>query len=188
MPTICQDCLLCSDHQLPFQHFATGGVDDCDSLRQYDEASSGVSQTCTLPENGVTIQGVLYDPVVVGPLPITNEEWETIMSEFRIACEDFEVPTEIKLHEGAHLEFCLECESKFNQTLVQRRCDYPEGADIYVRLKGDEADTTSNENGNRSGAPTTRRLALKSLIKVKASSNIQRYVPYPFSDDFQTDR
>lgn len=100
MPTICQECLLCANHQLPFQQIVAGGVENSTMLRQYDEAGSEMSGTPTCNEHGVAIQGIVYSSVIAGPLPVTTDEWENLLSEFRIACEDFEVPIEVRIDRG----------------------------------------------------------------------------------------
>lgn len=100
MPTICQECLSCADHQLPFQQIVAGGVENSSMLRHYDEAGSGVSATPTCNEYGVPLQGIVYNSLVTGPLPITQDEWESLLSEFRSACDDFEMPIEVRIKNG----------------------------------------------------------------------------------------
>ena len=71
MPTICQECLLCANHGLPFQQIVTGGVENFAILQQYDEATSDLSGTPTCNEHGVPTQGIVYSSLIAGPLPIT---------------------------------------------------------------------------------------------------------------------
>uniref|UniRef100_A0A914H9X3 Ubiquitin carboxyl-terminal hydrolase n=1 Tax=Globodera rostochiensis TaxID=31243 RepID=A0A914H9X3_GLORO len=93
-----------------------------------------------------------------------------------------ELNVNLSLRTGA--DICLDCVSKVfayhdpkftNAYAEGRRCFYPEGADIYIRLKGDESeDIAKNNNKNLITGPAaavTRRAASRGLIKVRMCSD-----------------
>jgi hypothetical protein len=104
MPSICQNCLYCSLHNLPFQKFA-GGVENTEKLKHYDEACCEISATPSFAENGTnTFQAASYGFYLTGPLPITTSEWESIITEFQNSCGDeFEMPKEVLIENGKKL-------------------------------------------------------------------------------------
>lgn len=101
MPVICQECFLCSDHHLLFQKSACT-VDTQERFQLYDQASAEVSGTPSLTSLKIPAHTSSYGgSFLIGPLPLTEDEWGNILSAFKIACGDeFELPTEVRTDEG----------------------------------------------------------------------------------------
>lgn len=108
VPEICQDCLLCEDHRKPFRF--------------------------------------LEHPY---SLPITKDEWGILVDAYRQVIPDQPTPTEIVLLNGGGrllagnccfqvfsgaLDFCDECYALWGIREEEKRYNYPEGANIFVRL------------------------------------------------------
>uniref|UniRef100_A0A183BUB8 Ubiquitin carboxyl-terminal hydrolase n=1 Tax=Globodera pallida TaxID=36090 RepID=A0A183BUB8_GLOPA len=93
-----------------------------------------------------------------------------------------ELNVNLSLRTGA--DICLDCvrklfahhDPKFTNAYAEgRRCFYPEGADIYIRLKGDESEDIAKNNIKNlitgPAAAVTRRAASRGLIKVRMCSD-----------------
>lgn len=82
-------------------------------------------------------------------MPITRDEWEILVDAYRQVIPDQPTPTEIVLLNGGGrllagnccfqvfsgtLDFCDECYALWGIREEEKRYNYPEGANIFVRL------------------------------------------------------
>ncbi|KAI6219898.1 USP domain-containing protein [Aphelenchoides besseyi] len=168
IPKICQECLLCQKHKRPFMPFQEIS-DNFDHLKRIDEASAQISGTRSLFNEASISFTSSYDKRSTGPLPCTEDEWIKLNSEYSNVCGDEEWPEAIHIEDGTIKNFCSECFEEYNRILHQMRCYYPQGANIFVKLKEDEDDgakpTTSRV------ATSTRRSVHKNIFRTKLNSD-----------------
>ncbi|CAD5212318.1 unnamed protein product [Bursaphelenchus xylophilus] len=162
LPHICQDCLLCKEHQKPF--FRSTDNHDPHLL---DEVLSELSGQPTLFSLGIALPSSSTEPAPqVTGLPVTESEWECITENLQKHADIGEA-REVFLEQGDYIEFCEDCNNKALEAIRTQKCTYPMGADIYVKVKQD--DESSPDRTNRRGA-VTRRGANKNLVRVKMRS------------------
>ncbi|VDN06745.1 unnamed protein product [Thelazia callipaeda] len=119
IPTICQDCMLCSMHKKPCVL-----IDNTEGL---------VCSICQ--EKLKRIKGKQWQKQAV---PVTLEEWQKILVAMQIS-ED-EVMHIILDSKGVCEMFCDECFRQQQLQVEHQRFVYENGAEIYVKLKSDKSD------------------------------------------------
>ncbi|MFH4973744.1 hypothetical protein AB6A40_000453 [Gnathostoma spinigerum] len=111
--------------------------------------------------------------VELGPnsmaIPITSNEWNHITEVMRSENEAW-IADEILLNATGEFEkFCEECFLQRKLEEENKRFIYERGAEIYVRLKGDE-------NEEPSGADAERKIATSPLLRLPGHSTTRRAV------------
>ncbi|CAJ0961246.1 unnamed protein product, partial [Mesorhabditis belari] len=102
------------------------------------------------------------------PIPVTEEEWTSIRD--MMGRGDQCQPIAYQLHDGGSIEsFCDECHDKFLQAYNEKQYLYDNGT-LYVKMQMDLSDESETAASQKVAAPSTRRNALKNLLKVKMSS------------------
>ncbi|KAI1723360.1 ubiquitin carboxyl-terminal hydrolase domain-containing protein [Ditylenchus destructor] len=102
-------------------------------------------------------------------IPVTSEEWNQIVEAYTRTVPEYGTAHVIKLTEqGQPEDFCEDCFAEYSMVENSKRCEYTNGADIYVKLQEDV-------NGEQvvkaaPSAMTTRRLATK-----LASKNVYKF-------------
>ncbi|KAI1722926.1 ubiquitin carboxyl-terminal hydrolase domain-containing protein [Ditylenchus destructor] len=107
-------------------------------------------------------------------IPVTSEEWNQIIEAYIRTVPEYGTAHVIKLTKCGQLEdFCVDCYNDYFTAENSKRFEYPNGADIYVKLQDDV-----NGDQEVKAAPsvmTTRRLAtklaLKNVYKFRMSSD-----------------
>ena len=159
IPQICQRCLLCLKHNRPFQHFQVINESNREEQQRYEDAAASISGVATNTGDLFNVSSS-YESRACGPLPMSENEWNSLATCFADVCGsyEFEEPTIVRLERGAFVDFCDECHADYIKTIEQSRCFYPNGAFIYVRLKGDEdepAQSTSSTTATTTATTTT---------------------------------
>ena len=163
IPRICQDCLLCKEHGLPFLVF---------HAPQQPAAQDG------------GILGILFSGLVKNKsdeeesiaIPLFSTEWEQLLQAYRTHVPEYPEPRAILfLENGQCPDFCDNCHYQHNIDEEARRFIYPEGADIYVKSKGDESEdqlqAKATSSSSTTSTMTTRRGAQKDMHKIKMRSD-----------------
>ncbi|CAK5006208.1 unnamed protein product [Meloidogyne enterolobii] len=161
IPRICQDCILCQ-HGRPYLPLMPSENQEENTL--FDQIlDSGLDQQKQSKKqpNGV---------------PLMEDEWQQLVAAYNKHVPEQNEPNPILFQEdGQYMEFCDECNYEYFLNEEQKRYIYPDGAEIWVKMKDDESEEQLQAKaagpGTSSSSYTTRRMAMRTnMFKFKMRS------------------
>uniref|UniRef100_A0A1I8BYJ5 ubiquitinyl hydrolase 1 n=1 Tax=Meloidogyne hapla TaxID=6305 RepID=A0A1I8BYJ5_MELHA len=161
IPRICQDCILCQ-HGRPYLPLLPSENKEENNLLFDQVLEAGLDQKQSKKQpNGV---------------PLMEDEWQQLVDAYIRHVPEQPEPNPILFQEDGHyMEFCDDCHNQYFMNEEQKRYMYPDGAEIWVKLKDDESEEQLQAKaagpGTSSSSYTTRRVAMRSnMYKFKMRS------------------